>query len=219
MDLYAKSRESDKYGAINLKHKNTIEIRIFKGTLNVDTFYSTLEFVNIMAHISKETDIYDIQFVTWDKIISRFSDELNQYIIDREEIIKKEEKEKVNQMINDRSSAMGYASVSSPSPYEYRRELSGSFDILLSEAQRQVYEDILRTASMNISTPSFELNCEPVNQPVERTEEEIIKNEINELKIRVRRSNNGLEITNLNRQIAELENRLRRLRISNRNSQ
>lgn len=83
LDLYAKSRESDKYGAINLKHKDTVEIRIFKGTLNYETFICTLEFVNKMVHIAKETDIYNIQSITWNNILEHFSEDLISYIKNR----------------------------------------------------------------------------------------------------------------------------------------
>ena len=99
LDLYVKSKDATKYGAVNLQHKNTIEIRIFKGTLKYDTFMNTLEFVKKIAKLVKDTDIYDIQYVTWDKITTMFSDELNQYIIDREEQQNKEDKDRLNEQI------------------------------------------------------------------------------------------------------------------------
>lgn len=198
LDLYAKSKESDKYGAINLQHKNTVELRIFKGTLKLDTYLNTLEFVKVIANIAKESDIYNIQFVTWDKIKSRFSDELNQYITDREDIVKKEDKEKVNTMIDDRVSMTSYANWGSPSPY-----------ISFNDLYTSSFIDTDQMVSVNI--PSFEYDTTYYSRP-ERSEEEQVQIEINELRTKVRRSRNGLEITNLNRQIAELENKLRRLR-------
>jgi hypothetical protein len=80
IDLYAKSKDTEKYCAINLEHRDTVEIRIFKGTLKYETFINTLEFVNKMVHIAKDTDIYNIQNVTWDNIVTHFSDELISYI-------------------------------------------------------------------------------------------------------------------------------------------
>jgi hypothetical protein len=72
IDLYAKSKEKEKYCAINLEHKDTVEIRIFRGTLKYETFINTIEFVNKMVHIAKETDIYKIQNVTWDIVKTYF---------------------------------------------------------------------------------------------------------------------------------------------------
>lgn len=86
IDLYAKSKASDKYGAINLQHKDTVEIRIFRGTLNYNTFISTLEFVCVMARIAKETDIYEVQFVTWNNISNMFSVKLSTYVSEREKV-------------------------------------------------------------------------------------------------------------------------------------
>lgn len=183
LDLYAKSKEADKYGAINLKHKNTVEIRIFKGTLKVDTFYNTLEFVKVMAEIVKEIDIYEIQFITWDKIKSRFSDNLNQYLVDREDVVKKEEKEKATSILNDRFFTSNY--ITYPNLSSYIEEC------------------------MTPTHTSPEVH--------EITEEENIQRQIRDIRTRSRRSRNGLEITNLNRQIADLELELRQLR-RNRNN-
>lgn len=51
-DMYTKAKNANKYGAINLKHEDTIEIRIFKGTLNVETFLITLQFVRNIIKLS-----------------------------------------------------------------------------------------------------------------------------------------------------------------------
>lgn len=44
----------DRYQAINLSKSETIEIRIFRGTCNIETFYATLEMVDIWARLIKE---------------------------------------------------------------------------------------------------------------------------------------------------------------------
>jgi len=85
LDLYAKSKNAvNKYKVINLNNKDTCEIRIFKGTLNYNTFISTLEFVRTIIPIVKDLDIYKIQDITWDEIEINFSEELKEYIKDRE---------------------------------------------------------------------------------------------------------------------------------------
>lgn len=179
IDLYAKSQSSDKYGAINLKHKNTVEIRIFKGTLNYNTYICTLEFVGIMAKIAKETDIYEIQFVTWDKIKERFSDRLNSYVFEREDIKKNESNNNINENANRSLS-------------NHSLELSWVSEL---------------TENLRSAMESYELQAER-----NANSEENIRREIIDLRRRVRRCRNGLESTNLNRQIASLEDELRRMR-------
>jgi hypothetical protein len=204
LDLYVKSKDSTKYGAINLQHKNTIEIRIFKGTLKYETFMYTLEFVKKIAKLVKDTDIYDIQYITWNKLTDLFSDELNQYIIDREIQQKKEDKDELDKkMEQDRvlrnASSMRIGNIS---------------DLCISSADntQHYYPYGFSTGSI-----SFDLsNLTMTSVRAELTEEERINRDIRDLKQKVRRSRNGLEITNLNRQIASLENDLRRLRHSNR---
>ena len=72
-----------KYSFVNVQHSDTVELRIFKGTLNYDTFINTLEFVSILAHIVKDTDIYDFDLITWEQIYEKFSPELKDYYNER----------------------------------------------------------------------------------------------------------------------------------------
>lgn len=203
IDLYAKSQSSDKYGAINLKHKNTVEIRIFKGTLNHNTYICTMEFVSVMAKIAKETDIYEIQFVTWDKIKSMFSNKLNNYIVEREELKKKEE-EDVSKQGSDDIPAIRFNTDFLTS--------SGYSEALYARACQELSE---RMSDWTLQTIS-PIACSTVDSTPqsEITGEEIIRREIIDLRRRVRRCRNGLESTNLNRQIARLENDLRRMRLA-----
>lgn len=102
-DMYTKAKNANKYGAINLKHEDTIEIRIFKGTLNVETFLITLQFVRNIIKIVKKISIYDIQYVTWDSILNKFTPELKKYFAEkvqqkREEDLKKEAEENARRM-------------------------------------------------------------------------------------------------------------------------
>lgn len=45
---------SDRYYAINLQNQNTVEVRIFRGTLNRKTFYASLQFCRELAEIAKK---------------------------------------------------------------------------------------------------------------------------------------------------------------------
>lgn len=59
-----------KYNCLNLLHKNTIEFRIFKGTLKYETYIATLEFVKNIVDISKRVPLEEIQLVTFEGIIN-----------------------------------------------------------------------------------------------------------------------------------------------------
>lgn len=68
----------DRYRAINLTNKNTIEFRLFKGTLKIDTFMATLEMCNNLVKISKNTDnIKDLQAIKWEDLL--ISENLKNY--------------------------------------------------------------------------------------------------------------------------------------------
>lgn len=82
LDLYGKSK-SDRRLAINLQNKDTVEIRIFKGTIKYSTFLNTLEFVSVMCHAAKDVSIYDVQTVSWKNIQDSFSESLNKYYMER----------------------------------------------------------------------------------------------------------------------------------------
>lgn len=201
IDLYAKSQSSDKYGAINLKHKDTVEIRIFKGTLNYSTFINTLEFVSVLAKISKDTDIYDIQFVTWDKIKNNFSNELTDYIALREDIEAGKLRKKTSQS----------EFPSNDNIYVTRTGVTNRNNTMFSEDYTRVANYFAETYCLNTELPQLETMMSEL-EVNEISEEEQIRLEISNLRSQVRRSRNGLEEINLNRKIAQLENRLRRLR-------
>jgi hypothetical protein len=54
--------------ALNIQHSNrTIEFRLFKSTLNIETFYATLQLVKSIVEICDNTPVEEI---TWDKVIN-----------------------------------------------------------------------------------------------------------------------------------------------------
>lgn len=80
ISAYAKGNANpSKYASVNTQHKDTIELRMFKGTLNYNTFISTLEFVKVICTVAKETSIYDIESVVWEDLYNQFSDQLKNY--------------------------------------------------------------------------------------------------------------------------------------------
>lgn len=59
-----------KYNCLNLLHKETIEFRIFKGTLKYETYMATLEFVKNIVDVCKKVSLEDIQSITFENIIN-----------------------------------------------------------------------------------------------------------------------------------------------------
>jgi hypothetical protein len=53
---------SGKYEAVNTAHRNTIELRIFKGNLARHGFYRVLEFVDALVHFAKLTSLTKLQY-------------------------------------------------------------------------------------------------------------------------------------------------------------
>lgn len=69
-----KTREHDgHYYSINLTNEKTIEFRIFKGTLNVNTFYATLEFIDNLVRITNAKTVTELSEIPFDKYLSELS--------------------------------------------------------------------------------------------------------------------------------------------------
>ena len=58
---------STRYMALNLTNYNTIEFRIFRGTLNFDTFMASVELVNNIVTLCSNLDI-PVEEITWDRL-------------------------------------------------------------------------------------------------------------------------------------------------------
>lgn len=61
-------RNKGRYYAVNLRNDNTIEFRLFRGTLKASTFNATLQFVDTLCRFAKELNINDINKTTWEDI-------------------------------------------------------------------------------------------------------------------------------------------------------
>jgi len=59
-----------KYVALNTLHTHTFELRIFRGTLNINTFKATLQFVDNLARLVKKTTLTRLTSLTFDDIIN-----------------------------------------------------------------------------------------------------------------------------------------------------
>lgn len=82
-DLHKNAKEHnkhDRYMAINLRNTHTVEIRMFRGTLNVETFFATAQMVQRLVDVSIECKDPDVAHeITWDKILDCDYEELKSY--------------------------------------------------------------------------------------------------------------------------------------------
>jgi len=60
----------DKYVALNTLHNATFELRIFRGTLNYNTFVATLQFVDNLARLVKKTPLSRLTDLAFEDIVN-----------------------------------------------------------------------------------------------------------------------------------------------------
>jgi hypothetical protein len=84
IDYIKKEKKNhDRYMALNIQHSSrTIEFRLFKSTLNIETFYATLQLVKSIVEVCDSTPIEEI---TWDKVVNYIDEPyLTSYLTRRE---------------------------------------------------------------------------------------------------------------------------------------
>lgn len=80
----ASSNNMGRYVAVNLQNENTIEFRIFRGTLKHKTFLATLQFVDTLCRFAKTISIDDVDNLAWEDIFAGTDyPELNAYLATR----------------------------------------------------------------------------------------------------------------------------------------
>lgn len=75
-------RECGRYMAVNLQNSHTVEIRMWRGSLNVETWFATLELVEVITKKCVELgdDYRKLQALTWDELVASDYDDLNSYL-------------------------------------------------------------------------------------------------------------------------------------------
>ena len=74
------SPDNERYRAINIRNAGTIEFRLFKGTLNIETFYATLQMVDNLCRMARFLTMDEALMVGFADIISfRAYPELDAY--------------------------------------------------------------------------------------------------------------------------------------------
>lgn len=71
--------ERDRYMAVNLTNKHTIELRIFRGTLRVETFIATLQLVKRLVNVCMTSSLDQLRALTWQELIGDEYEELTAY--------------------------------------------------------------------------------------------------------------------------------------------
>lgn len=71
------NRETDRYSCVNVSNHNTVEFRIFKGTLNPVSYFGSLQLVDAIAKTAKVKSKAEIEAMSWDELVQgEFSHEL-----------------------------------------------------------------------------------------------------------------------------------------------
>lgn len=82
-ELYKTAKQHskhDRYMAVNLRNEHTVEIRMFRGTLKVDTFIATAQLVQRLVDVAIECKtIAEAYEVTWERLIDCDYIELTEY--------------------------------------------------------------------------------------------------------------------------------------------
>lgn len=85
---------STRYNAVNILNDNTIEFRLFRGTLKPETLFATFAFISGLCDYARQCTPTDAERISWyalcDEIISRCPEggrELADYLIEKELIV------------------------------------------------------------------------------------------------------------------------------------
>ncbi len=76
-------RECGRYMAVNLRNEHTVELRIFRGTLKVETFLATLQFVKRLVDVCITADEAALRSMTWEELTDTEYPELKAYLAKR----------------------------------------------------------------------------------------------------------------------------------------
>ena len=87
----AKKGNTGRYAAINLCPYQTIEFRLFRGTLKVNTLYATLQFVNRIIDTALALSEDEIAAQSWSDFVAAVTEpELIRYLKERRIYINEE---------------------------------------------------------------------------------------------------------------------------------
>lgn len=70
----------DRYRAINLENPNTVEFRMFRGTLNPTTFFATIQFLQHLINQCVKHTFSELREMSWYDLVDSDYPDLNQYL-------------------------------------------------------------------------------------------------------------------------------------------
>lgn len=84
LDHAKKGAYGQRYTCVNLQNANTIEFRIFRGTLKYNTFIATLQLVNRVCEVAIALSDEEMRQLTWSRFVADCTEpELVQYLKER----------------------------------------------------------------------------------------------------------------------------------------
>ena len=80
----SKKTATDRYKAVNLCNRDTVEFRFFKGTLKRDTIIASIQWVDRMIQYCRDTPLKDLFSATWEDVLGNTKNaELTDYLKQR----------------------------------------------------------------------------------------------------------------------------------------
>lgn len=77
----AKKGSNGRYTCVNITNWNTIEFRMFRGTLKVNTIFATLELVNLICELACTLSDKEISDVSWSDFVTGIPDDDKELIV------------------------------------------------------------------------------------------------------------------------------------------
>ena len=236
IELYGKYKNQDKHVALNLKHKESIEFRCFKGTLKYDTFILTLEFVQNIIDYAKSINIEEVEKMKWSDLMNTFSDELKEYYNDRLEKEKlKKEREKEKEKESATFTLSNGVNLNNTTINASNLYINNQPVISLNSIEPTMYIDWSERAGRNLLNNECDISVElessargtweslvtscctnyngiisSINISSTKTEEEKIKDKINSLKKKIKNSNNFMKKKKLEKELNETQKELKK---------
>lgn len=73
----------ERYHALNLCNQNTVEFRLFKGSLKPNTFFATIQLCECFVNAAMLLRDSEIELISWDELVTTDYEELNGYLESR----------------------------------------------------------------------------------------------------------------------------------------
>jgi len=86
LDIIGKSKRVNRYNAVNLNNRSTVEFRLFRGTLKVETIKATLQMLELLINFCRRTPLKQLFDCTFADVMEKslIYDELTNYLKERE---------------------------------------------------------------------------------------------------------------------------------------